>query len=284
MTNFKNQNDDNLVPILKTEWDYEKYSYISKFRLDNVNQVVQYIVKNNLVLNKPDYLYKFYSSTEYNFEALEEGYLYFTSPKYFNDPFDCMTNREEYIVKGGDKIKKHREEIGVCCFSIKNDNPLMWGHYTDNYRGFCLKFKRANILKNEFVTLNNFTSYINEYEPLNKNLRVVKDELYKSNRLNTRDKETIDKILTVSFEYFVKYIDWSYEHEYRAVSFNTSSFERKLRFSKCDLEEIYIGHKMNKDSYERLIKILKENYPNIKVFNIKPDTAYIRLNYKEFII
>lgn len=29
---------------------------------------------------------------------------------------------------------------GVCCFSEKVDDLLMWGHYSDRHRGFCLEF------------------------------------------------------------------------------------------------------------------------------------------------
>ena len=29
---------------------------------------------------------------------------------------------------------------GVCCFSECNDNMLMWGHYAECHRGFCLEF------------------------------------------------------------------------------------------------------------------------------------------------
>jgi hypothetical protein len=31
-------------------------------------------------------------------------------------------------------------KIGIACFSAKNDDPLMWAHYADGHRGFCLEF------------------------------------------------------------------------------------------------------------------------------------------------
>ena len=33
-----------------------------------------------------------------------------------------------------------KEMRGVCCFSELVDHPLMWGHYSDGHRGFCLEF------------------------------------------------------------------------------------------------------------------------------------------------
>lgn len=32
------------------------------------------------------------------------------------------------------------EQRGVACFSAKNDDLLMWSHYADGHRGFCLEF------------------------------------------------------------------------------------------------------------------------------------------------
>lgn len=34
-----------------------------------------------------------------------------------------------------------RNERGVCCFSACNDSILMWSHYADSHKGFCLGFK-----------------------------------------------------------------------------------------------------------------------------------------------
>jgi hypothetical protein len=37
-------------------------------------------------------------------------------------------------------IDETRGQIGVGCFSTKNDDLLMWAHYADGHRGFCLEF------------------------------------------------------------------------------------------------------------------------------------------------
>jgi hypothetical protein len=38
------------------------------------------------------------------------------------------------------QIDETRRRIGVACFSTKNDDLLMWAHYADGHRGFCLEF------------------------------------------------------------------------------------------------------------------------------------------------
>jgi len=36
-----------------------------------------------------------------------------------------------------------RSEYGVLSLSAKNDNILMWSHYADYHKGFCIEFKRS---------------------------------------------------------------------------------------------------------------------------------------------
>lgn len=52
----------------------------------------------------------------------------------------------ELIVNGVDDSIRHlprgewESQIGVACFSSKCDDLLMWAHYADGHRGFCLEF------------------------------------------------------------------------------------------------------------------------------------------------
>ena len=48
---------------------------------------------------------------------------------------------EEYFIEEGNKsIKNNFKDWVVLCFSEINDDILMWSHYSDGHRGFCLKF------------------------------------------------------------------------------------------------------------------------------------------------
>ena len=59
-----------------------------------------------------------------------------------------------------------RKQYCVACFSIYNDSEIMWGHYADSAKGFCLeydgkKLKDAASLTSEaiFDTLIKFSWY-----------------------------------------------------------------------------------------------------------------------------
>jgi hypothetical protein len=159
----------------------------------------------------------------------------------------------------------------------------MWGHYTNNYQGFCLKFKNNNLFNDQHVTIKNHVSYLKKYEASNENLNNVIKELQKSN-LNEDDKTLIHKIILIFFEYCWKSYDWNYEKEFRAISWNTSEFNRRHDFNKNLVEEIYIGHKMKENDeeyYDLLIDILKNKYPKTKVYEIKPHPLSVKLDFNE---
>jgi len=40
--------------------------------------------------------------------------------------------------------ERMRKQMGIFCMAQKRDNILMWSHYADNHKGFCLEFRTAN--------------------------------------------------------------------------------------------------------------------------------------------
>lgn len=274
---------NNLEPFLVINWGFENYRYIHRFNLNRVGYCHSETFLNGKKLEKPKWLYKYYSNKDYNLDALENSYLYFTSPRDLNDPFDCMNNREHIIMRGGKEIKKHRDNIGVCCFSLSNNNPLMWGHYTNNYKGFCVKYKNESVLEDIEIPIRSHASYLNKYEPSNRNLSKAIEELEGYN-LPKDTENRIHIILKMLFEYCNKFIDWKYEKEYRAISISANNFNRKFKIPKSEIEEIYIGHKMKElkpKFYNRLIQLVDKNYKDIKVFEVKPHPLVVKLDFQE---
>ncbi|MDA0176068.1 DUF2971 domain-containing protein [Mesoflavibacter profundi] len=270
--------------IVKINWAFENYLYSNSFSIDRIGFYNSKVFLNKKELTTPEKLFKFYGTSKYTLEALKNQYLYFSSPRDFNDPFDCMTNRESYIMKGGKGITEHRNSIGVCCFTLTNENPLMWGHYTNNYQGICIKFKNKKLLKNKNVAIKSHVSYLKNYQPANNELNQRKREIDEF-EISQSDKDFIKKILTMLFEYCWKYYDWKYEKEYRAISFGNISFNRKLSFEIEDVEEIYIGNRLEKKNpefYKELISVLKNNYSGVKLFKVKPNPLVIKLEFEEF--
>lgn len=121
----------------------------------------------------PIVLYKFRPINKWLIESLVNRCLYFAKPDTLNDPFDCRIDlrgalRRAVSSAAGDRrnlllaflgTQKFFENwqstfdnLGVCCFSRDNRDPLLWSHYANAHRGLCLKceFRASYLLSEEF--------------------------------------------------------------------------------------------------------------------------------------
>ena len=125
----------------------------------------------------PKRLYKYRTGSIQDITNLSAGKIWFADPTKFNDPFDCVyevnsptldefqdllkvwSRDGELNSKDIEEISENPQEVqkvtnglrngvgkalkainGVCCFSELVDDLLMWGHYANGHRGFCLEF------------------------------------------------------------------------------------------------------------------------------------------------
>lgn len=104
-------------------------------------------------------LFRYKSVNEFLWQELELAELYCCTPPALNDPFDCRIDWRNSLERAGrhdglsnerraavDEIKAEFERrdpghrVGVCCFTCKVDDHLMWAHYADGHRGVCLMY------------------------------------------------------------------------------------------------------------------------------------------------
>ena len=262
------------------EYSAEKYNYQLKFNLENIGQYISSLSYDGKLLEHPEVLYKFFGRNKYSLNSLSEGYLYFADPRVFNDPFDCLVNREKFIVSGKDYMLRHRDNIGVCCFSTVRDNPLMWGHYGNCFSSFSVKMR--NNFPSKDIAIKSHVAYLKNYSRTNQSLISAINSVETIN-LKDSQKNTLQGALKMAYEYCWKYYDWKYEKEYRAVSINALSFDRKLFFDKNQVEEIYIGYRMEINFptyYKNLRRIIRKHYPTVKVFEVSPHPVGVKLEFK----
>ncbi len=178
----------------------------------------------------------------YNFQKFDSGRLksiletdriYLSSPKLFNDPWDCRpcfdlsglddpavyTRHVEWLGTGGQKspahinrlrndrqfLEDHVRKVGIrieseiqkryrlYCLTPKPSNILMWSHYAQNHTGICLEFNSHRNLMSDSI-------------------KVVYLKAYPTLDLTDDDPDTmLAPLLT-------KAIDWEYEEEYRLIA------------------------------------------------------------------
>ena len=99
-------------------------------------------------------IYKYFPLNKNSIDSLSNDYLWFSKPRFFNDPFDCNMEVIKYyndfvnsILKLGedtqDIIINNTKEFGICCFSETNDNIHMWAHYADSHKGICVEYEAS---------------------------------------------------------------------------------------------------------------------------------------------
>jgi len=162
-------------------------------------------------------LYKYHAVDKNALSALARKKIWATNPIKFDDPFDCEASLlliplhpapvqigpggsggmvQPSIIEGpiSEDQKKWVEEMGVYCLCKKNDNRLMWGHYADGFRGFCLQYTFDDDKLDELVRV----------------------KYPKCNRRPTRDWPE-DQLAFIKEAARYKAKDWRYEKEYRLV-------------------------------------------------------------------
>lgn len=94
-------------------------------------------------------LYKYYTfigcdiDKDYNIDALKNGYWYFGTPEYRNDPFDCCSEIYKSIIGRGlnEQEEDWLKKFGACCFTKSQTNLHLWSLYADSHKGFVLEFE-----------------------------------------------------------------------------------------------------------------------------------------------
>lgn len=192
----------------------------------------------------PSSVFKFFGTEKYHIESLEESYIFFSSPEAFNDPFDCSLDTIEFS-KNKSNYRKQRESIfrtryetlGVCCFSRRNDSILMWAHYANSHRGFCLEYHvQANGTALAPLDIN----YTSKFSVVN---------------FEKHPEKSIFNMI------FTKSKDWSYEEELRLFTGGFTDLQsRKHKIPIQALKAVYLGSKCSDILKDRIIDILVSRY------------------------
>lgn len=128
----------------------------------------------------------------------------------------------------------------IACFAEKYDNILMWSHYADSNKGFCLEYDTTQIKKTLYPIL-----YQKNTKFLNKILKEFNDRNYNKNTIQ-------------AFCVTTKYIGWQYEKEWRYIG------DPNMEYFPLKPTGIYLGTNITTEHYADLCELAKEKKINIK--------------------
>lgn len=243
------------------KWKLDYYKYLNVSGDDSEGN---YDLKSMRKLIKDmniSYLYKFRSGNLNDIINLSNNQLPICSIKAFNDPFEFLylTNIDEGLFKEYDEnllmsiyedIDKQNEKFKVCSFSQYKDNILMWSHYANYHKGFCIEYAFEDVSRK------------------NPNLFPV---MY-SNEIIDRKENDMRYMLRKS-------LDWQYEYEWRVIDVN---YEKNSLYSLVEMPRpvsIYLGCKIEEGLKGYLMNYCKNN--NIKVYSSTINRERYELNFNE---
>lgn len=158
----------------------------------------------------------------------------------------------------------------IISFSQTNNDPVMWGHYTNNHRGFCLCFTmKDNYLK--AISTNTFLQkeYQVEkviYDTSSKTVDASYNFPYMEKEIT--ENERIEHHQNLKEAYLTKYVSWEYENEVRLLHIDkwatpkdgkiqkAPSNQRIFYYDPNQLTGIIFGAKMSKLEKDDIISQL----------------------------
>jgi len=147
------------------------------------------------------------------------------------------------------------QKMGVACFSDspsqKPDNILLWSHYANGHKGFCLEFDTSFPPFQGLEIDMQEVKYKTEYPSTSSVSAVIGGKIW------------INALITKSNE-------WSYEHEWRLIVDKGATV---CNYDPKALTAIYFGCLMPIDQKEKIVQILKGS-PTRCYEMIRSNTTY----------
>lgn len=142
-----------------------------------------------------------------------------------------------------EKIQEFLRYRGVSCFSEKKDSLLMWSHYSDHCKGFCLEFSTSNELFQKIRKV------------------CYTKEMPEVDIVSMFCDQDFDAV--INDLYCTKAIEWAYEHEWRGIH-NKVGVE--YTYSSSALTGIYFGPDMPHAALEIIALILAGQNEHVQLW------------------
>lgn len=206
----------------------------------------------------------------------------------------------ELLIKKFGENSNYRRKIKTSCFTNEYDSETMWGHYTDNYRGFVLEYDFSEVIRNQIIEFKNKKLEFNyliapviytdrKFDMTEVLLQELVFNMLNSSLYNLEIKKgltyfDIDKLLDMKV-IFNKSNKWNDEKEWRLI-INSKNYQKDGQpelLLKCKPTKVYLGIRMTEENKKEIIQICKESnieYENIRMKNLRDN--HIFKNYQDF--
>jgi len=271
---------------------------------------------------------KFCGPTDYSISNLEHGVIYCQHFAAYNDPFEFWNHiydgipdpeseperfaaalkawgmegsspHDEDVVSYFDECQLYqppfntmRNAVRIACFGSQRDNMLMWSHYADGLRGFCIVFDEdciariepeAYLLDVKYLdappTVDSFVYAVASDQDWYHQVAIEETEAHIRHLGKTDEKheiaayeqaraEAVAQMREIWQQVFaVKPIDWKYEGERRLLvqTQRTDSEPIQQPYPLEAIKEVILGERMHDEYRQRILDVLQKNHPGVPV-------------------
>lgn len=192
-------------------------------------------------------------------KLLLNGEIFFPLAEVLDDPNELripiimppdMDESSSIIQSFSDQVEAQRKQVGIACFSSRNDIPMMWSKYAAGGNGICVEFNLTKTDKNGYGLC--LSDYCKEFQPL----PLFKVDYGKRERFNLLSRYTPDEYMKlVSQFFFWKDISFEHENEYRAI---ITPGGKTFHLSPGTIKAIFVSDKTPLLQIARLYIAIKE--------------------------
>lgn len=152
------------------------------------------------------------------------------------------------------------EQARIMCLTSTCDNEVMWGTYAENHFGCVLGFKHLPGKSTPFLEAKQVT--YSEHPP------VIGSGLDLLLYGNSPDLPAS----TMSAVCFSKKLNWSYEQEWRALTWRREEIDcthNDFKFFPEELESVTFGARATPELIEALTSLVRAHYPDAKLYQMQ---------------
>lgn len=215
--------------------------------------------------------YSFRKFSKHSLEDIENETISLAHPREFNDPLDTILVywlNEEIKKKYTDEwqlryrllMKKVSEHIKIRCLiagqnelgnevPIEDVNVLMWSHYADSHKGFCVKY----VFDRDMFDLN---------KHIKRDKLLLVDKIKYSETIDINDEPSIRMALLEKSDF------WKYENEMRLISYDCSGKDKEFPVVECKgmAKAVYLGVKCSNENRRLMEKAIGDK--NIPLYQM----------------
>lgn len=176
------------------------------------------------------------------------------------------------IQKGGGRRAVEIQEriipsmVGVFSLSGNYKSILLWSHYSDSHKGFCVGFnvmRLKRFCQKRFIDLEETISL---------------EEVNYSEKYPFIDAYRMSSDERLKYQLLTKSPEWQYEKEYRLIWFKGA--KKKLRIDDGIIKRVILGCKMTQADKDEIISILKDRKNKVYLYQAKKREDAFKLDFE----